>query len=216
MFTQQVAEYFEQCFTMPVLPATVLMMLIVSYGFLVILGALDFELFDFDLDVDADADIGAFTSVGFVTLKFFNIGEVPVMIWVSIYGLAWWTISLLLLLVFDQTSVDSNATLLVVRNIAASVLLTKFVTAPLAKFFAKPPRFRPEDLIGRECEISTFEATAEFGQAKCQTEAAPLILDVKLDVKTSVVKLTKGERAFIVDYDSEQKIHYVVAASEPP
>jgi hypothetical protein len=212
MITEQVAAYLQQCITMPVLPATLLMLLIVCYGLLVILGAVDFDLIDFDVDIDADADLGTVSSAGFVTLKFLNIGEVPVMIWLCIYGLLWWVISQLLWLFWDKTSIDPNTTLLLVRNVAASLMLTKLLTNPLAKVFAKPARFRPDDLVGRECEISTYEATTEFGQAKCLTNAAPLILDVRMEAGT----LSKGEFARITDYDPQSKIHYLVAASDPP
>lgn len=212
MITQQLTEYLDTCFTMPVLPSTLLMLLIIGYGVLVILGALDFELLDFDVDIDADVDLNAVSSAGFVTLKFLNIGEVPIMIWLCIYGLAWWGISQLLWYMYDQTSVDPNTTVLLVRNVAASVMLTKFLTNPLAKVFAKPARFGPEDLLDQECEISTFEATTEFGQAKYQTDAAPLILDVKMREGL----LAKGARALIVDYDPESKIYYLVAVSDPP
>lgn len=212
MITQQVAAYLEQCFTMPVLPATLFLLLIVAYGLLVLLGALDFDLIDFDIDVDADADLDAVTSAGFVALKFLNIGEVPMMIWLCVYSLVWWGVSQGLWLMMDRTSVDPNTTLLLVRNVAAALIVTKFATNPLANVFAKPVKFRPEDLVGRECEITTFEATTDFGQAKCQTEAAPLILDVKM----SEGVLPKGATAEIIDYDPDSKIHYLVAISDPP
>jgi len=197
---------------MPVLPSTLLMLLIVCYGLLVVLGALDFDLLDFDVDVDIDADMSPVSSAGFVALKFLNIGEVPIMVWLCIYGLVWWGLSQALWLLMDQTSVDPNTTLLLVRNVAASVVLTKFLTNPLAHVFAKPARVRPEDLVGRECEISTFQATAEFGQAKCETDASPLLLNVRM----SEGELSKGQQALIVDYDSDSDIHYLVAAADPP
>jgi len=197
---------------MPVLPSTLLMALIVAYGALVVVGALDFDLLDFDVDIDAEADVSAVFSAGFVALKFLNIGEVPLMVWLCIYGLVWWGISQALWLFWDQTSLDPNTTLLVVRNVAVSVMLTKFFTDPLAKVFAKPARSHPTDLVGRQCEITTYQATEEFGQAKCQTEASPLLLDVKM----SEGELSKGEHAVIVDYDPQSKIYYVVAASDPP
>jgi len=212
MITQQVATYLEQCFTMPVLPSTLLVLGIVCYGVLVLLGALDFDLLDIDVDIDADADLGAVSSAGFVALKFLNIGEVPVMIWLCIYGLVWWGISQALWISWDQTARDPHTTLLLFRNVATSVVLTKFITNPLAKVFAKPARFRPEELVGRECEISTYEVTTEFGQAKCPTDAAPLILDVRMEAG----QLSKGEKARIVDYDPKGKIHYLAAASDPP
>lgn len=212
MITQQVAAYLEQCFTMPVLPASIFLLLIVAYGSLVLLGALDFDLIDVDIDIDADADLDAVTSAGFVTLKFLNLADVPIMVWLCLYGLSWWGFSQLVWLTWDQNSVDPNTTLLLVRNIAASAIITKILTNPLAKLFAKPHVFRPEELIGRDCEITTYEVTEDFGQAKYSTEAAPLLLDVKM----TEGKLLKGEVARIVDYDPETKTHYLEALSDPP
>ena len=214
MITQQVAAYLEQCFTMPVLPATVLMLLILAYGCLVMLGAMDVELFDLDLDIDLDADldVGSISNLGLMTLKFLNLADVPVMIWVSLFGLVWWVLSQLLWMTWDLSSIDPNTNLFVVRNAAASVFLTKFLTNPLAKGFAKPKTYRADKLVGLECEITTHEATADFGQAKFHTNAAPLILDVR----ATEGDLSKGNLAKIVDYDPGKRIHYVVAVSDPP
>jgi len=212
MTSQQIITYLEQCFTMPVLPATILVLLIVAYGVMVLVGALDFELLDLDIDIDADADLNAVSSAGFVALKFLNIGEVPVMIWLSVYSIVWWALSQVLWMALDRELSDPNVWLLVVRNVAGSVMLTKFATDPLAKVFAKPLKLRPQDLIGRQCEITTYEATTEFGQAKCPTEAAPILLDVKMTEGS----LAKGELAVIVDYDAEMKVHYLESAPVPP
>ncbi len=212
MFTQQLMTYLEQCFTMPVLPATVLMLLIIAYSFLVLLGALDFELFDVDIDVDADADLDAISSAGFVTLKFLNLADVPIMVWLSIYGIVWWLLSVTLWFWMDSTPADANAGLLVIRNVAISVIATKFLTNPLGKVFAKPPSFKPQDLIGKECEITTHVATNEVGQARFRTDAAPLLLNVRM----TEGELSKGEAAVIVDYDPDVKVHYIESMAGPP
>ena len=96
-------------------------------------------------------------------------------------------------------------TQMVIRNVAISVVLTKFLTQPLVKIFEKPEQFEPEDMIGRECVISTYEATTEFGQAKFKTDAAPLLLNVK----TEDGRMAKGDRAVIVDYDDNTKVYFV-------
>lgn len=212
MLVEQLTTYFEQCFTMPILPATVLMLLILGYSCLVLLGALDFELFDVDFDVDADADLDAISSAGFVTLKFLNLADVPIMVWLSIYGIVWWALSTMLWFWWDAHSLDPSTGLLAVRNVAGSVLLTKLMTNPLAKVFAKPPNQRPQDLIGKECEISTHTANTDFGQARFKTNAAPLLLDVRATDR----EMAKGEIALIVDYDPEAKVHYVEATADPP
>lgn len=211
---EQFTNYFELCFTMPVLPATLLMLVILGYVSLVLLGALDFELFDLDIDVDLDldADVGALSNIGMLTLKFLNLADVPIMIWLSLFGLAWWGLSQLLWMIWDVSSLDPNMRLLVFRNVAVAVFATKFMTNPLAKGFAKPKQFKPEQLLGQKCEITTYEATEEFGQAKFQSEAAPILLDVR----TNQGSISKGSQALIVDYDPESKIHYLDAISDPP
>ena len=37
-----------------------------------------------------------------------------------------------------------------------------------------------------------------------------------LDVRMEAGELTKGEKARIIDYDPKCKIHYLVAAADPP
>ncbi len=212
MFTQQLMTYLEQLFAMPVLPASVLLCVIIAYGCLVLLGALDLDMIDVDFDIDADSDLDAVSSAGFVTLRFLNLADIPIMVWLVIFGWAWWSLSQVLWLLWDHDSPDPNMVLLVVRNIAASAIVTKFLTAPLVGIFASPPDLRPEDLIGKECEITTYQATTEFGQARFDTEAAPLILDVQ----TLEGELSKGQKAIIVDYDPETKTHLLEASSDPP
>ena len=80
------------------LPFTVLLGLIVLYWLLVALGALDVHLFsDVDGDLhhdmhhEADHDLAGFTKV----LHFVGIGDVPVMVIVSVLGLAMWLCSML-------------------------------------------------------------------------------------------------------------------------
>ena len=203
-------EYVEQCVTGPNLPATVLLILILIYGVFVILGALDFALFDFDVDVDADA--GAFSSIGFVTLKFLNIGNVPIMIWVTIFGLTWWCVSLALWNLFDMETYEAKwqfAAQLTVRNALVAVVLTKIFTEPLIKVFERHEEHRPEDLIGQSCVIATVEATPDFGQARYQTDGAPLLLNVKTDGE----QLAKGDRAMIVDFDPETRVYLITKLS---
>lgn len=214
MITQQLVTYLEQCFTMPVLPASVLMIMLLAYTALVILGALDFDVLDFDLDMDLDADldIHSFSSVGFVTLRFLNIAQIPMMVWLCVFGFCWWLISIGLWESWDQGSADPNTTLLLLRNIGAAVVVTKVMTNPMKSFFETPLETVPEDLIGSKCEITTYEATTEFGQAKYESGAAPLLLDVKMQEGV----LSKGSSGLIVDYCPETKIYFVVAESDPP
>jgi hypothetical protein len=200
-------EFIEHCFTAPILPASVLIVLIIVYGVMVILGAVDIELFDLDFDADVDIE-GGITSIGFVTLKFLNIGNVPVMIWVTIFGFFWWTASLLIWQFHDyanQVEGIWSIAPIVLRNMVIAVVGTKFATEPMRKFFDHTDNYKPADLVGRACHITTYEATTESGQAKLKTDAAPLLIDVRTDGEV----LSKGESATIVDVDLDANIYFI-------
>ena len=74
-------ELIHVCTSWPTLVVTTLLGLVVLYWLCVILGALDFDLFDFDVDLDGQPD--SFLDWGMVGLKWFNLGEVPLMVWLT-------------------------------------------------------------------------------------------------------------------------------------
>ena len=206
----QLADFVEVCFSGAPLVASVLLVMAMFYWFLAILAGMDFDLFDFDVDADLDADsaFGSLLGVGFVILRFFNIGRVPIMIWGSIFALAFWVTSMLLDRLMDDPAFREEwfyAAQYVVRNLVVAMLATKFLTLPLRdKFDAREPN-RPEDLIGQNCIVLTSEVTESFGQAEFRTEAAPL----KLHVREQDSPLTKGDVAVIVGFDSENNVYFV-------
>jgi hypothetical protein len=200
-------DFIESCFIGPNFPASVMMVLILIYGLMVAIGGLDIDLFDVDLDVDVDMD-GAVTSVGFIALKFLNIGNVPIMIWASAFGLSWWTASMLLWEFFDQARYHEDfwhTAMLIGRNVVVGIAAAKFATQPMVKFFDHTDNYKPEDLIGQECEVTTYEVTADAGQAKFATDAAPLLIDVR----SEDAPLAKGDRARIVEFDPDEQLYFI-------
>jgi hypothetical protein len=53
--------------------------------------------------------------------------------------------------------------------------------------------------------ITTSEATAEFGQARYDTDGAPLLINVR----STGAPVARGVQAQIVDYSPEQHLYYV-------
>ena len=200
-------QFFEFCVANAVLPATVLMVLIMLYGVMVLVGAADITLFDIDFDTDFDMD-GASTSIGFVALKFLNIGQVPVMIWITVFGMFWWAGSLLLWAFYDQAHDPAGGWAvgqLVLRNAILAIVGTKCATEPMRKFFDHQDHYKPSDLVGQPCEVTTFEVNTETGQAKFATDAAPLLIDVR----THSGVLAKGDIARITDFDPSTNLYYI-------
>jgi hypothetical protein len=62
-----------------------------------------------------------------------------------------------------------------------------------------------KSLIGQECEISSHEASPEFGQVKFKTDGSPLLLNVRTDGP----HLAKGERVWITHYDPARRVYIV-------
>lgn len=208
----EVTDYLQICFSGANLPASSLLVAVMCYWLLAILAGLDLDFLDFDLDMDAEPDLSSVVGLGFVVFRFVNIGRVPMMIWMSVFTVIYWFVSMLLDRLLDDP--DHRETLFYavqygVRNFAIAVVLTKIFTQPLRdKFDAKEPN-RSEDLIGQECVITTSEVTESFGQARYKTEAAPLLLNVRTREKP----LAKGDVAVIVDHDAEENVYFVTKAN---
>jgi len=201
----EVTGFFETCLRWPIVPATILVVFSCIYWLLVILGALDIDVLDFDLDFDADAD--SILGFGWVGMRFLNLGEVPLMLWLSLFGLSWWTFTLLV----DQDMPQDDwlpILLVIVRNIGIALVLTKLLTQPLRGRFEHKEPNPTKEMIGRTCLVTTSEVTETFGHAECQVEGAPLLLQVRSRAGT----LHKGDVAVIVDFDSENHLYYVTRA----
>jgi hypothetical protein len=96
-----------------------------------------------------------------------------------------------------------------IRNLAVSLVATKILTHPLRdKFDVKEPN-RVQDLLGRECIITTSEVTDSFGQAEVAAEGAPLRLNVRTQETSRDTLLTKGDIAVLVGFDKEKSVYFV-------
>ncbi len=208
-----VTDFVQVCFTGACLPATLVLMLAMLYWLASIVAGLDLELFDFDLDLDLHGESGlsSLVSVGLLVLRFLNIGRVPVVVWGSAFAIAYWMVALLLDRLIDEPASRTNllyAAQYTARNLVLAVVLTKAVTQPLRGKFDPIEPSRAADLIGRACRITTGEVTPSFGQATVATDAAPLILDVRV----KETPLAKGEAAVIVDFDPDRNVYFIEKA----
>ena len=196
------------------LPFSVLLGLIVLYWLLVALGALDVHLFsDFESevqvegDVDAhhefDHDLGSLTKI----LHFVGVGDVPVMVIVSVLGLSMWLGSMIANYYLTDGS-QLYALALLVPNFLISVVVTRFVTLPMRPLFRTLSKERGagEEVLGRVCQIVTSQATPTFGQAEITRSGAPVLINVRtLDDAV----LVKGARAAVVRSDAEKGVYYI-------
>lgn len=227
---ETVKGLLETAFTGPVWPASVMLAFLLIYAILILVGVADADLENPDFGSGGDLgdtaggaigggggseisdSIDSLGSLGATTVRWLNLSRVPLFVWTGVFGFAWWVISLVLWEGFDRHRYEPTllaSLLLAARNVVLGVAVTKLATSPMTHWFERNSFYRADRLIGQECEISTSEATPQFGRAKYKTDAAPLLLNVRTTGET----LTKGQRAKIVDFDTQTRI-YTVQSSE--
>lgn len=207
------AELVHPYLQMPIAPFTVLLGLVVVYWLLMILGGLELDFLDFDLDLDGDP--GTHSSAldwGFAGLRWFNLGEVPLMVWMSAFAVAAWLTAAVLDRGLSQpTGPDVLAACL--RTAGIGFLAAKALTQPLRGKLKTPEPNTAERMIGRTVIVTTTRADTTQGQASCPAEGAPLLINVR----TTAGTLAKGDAAEIVDYSPDQHVYFIrsVAPYEP-
>lgn len=206
-------ELLNALFSGPVLPATFLFGLMVAWSLLAMLGTVDLKVpgADLDLDIDVDMDSGGVSGtdgMSVLFLKWLNLRNIPIVLWLSAFAVLWWVVSAGLWLMVDSMFFESPgwiwSAILAVKNILITLPLTKWVTSPMGKWFIIE-HLSASDLVGKECEISSLEANADFGQAKFKTEGSPLLLNIRTDGE----HLVKGTPVWITHYDAQNRIYIV-------
>ena len=230
-------EFLQLCLAPVVLPFTVMMIGIFGYWALCIAGFVSTDLFDvdWDLDVDIDADVeldfdmdadldvdvdGDFDVDGDVdgaglpswlsVLQFFNVGEVPVMILLSVLVFTAWSLSLILNTQWNPTLKTGVGLLLAIPNFLASPLITKLLTAPFASVFrrAKSGIAKPTKIVGRTVTVTTGKVTTTFGQAELNDNQ---VVPVTLNVRTREGEnLGRGDEALVIERDDSNDTYLVV------
>jgi Protein of unknown function (DUF1449) len=208
-------KLWEPLLAAPVLPATVLLALLICWSLLAVVGGAVFHGHHLHLDAgDVDGDVtDMFTFLGSATFKWLGLGDMPLMIWLAVFSLLWWSISIVLWTAIDLRwftgpgwFVSSG---LIVRNLIISVLLTRLLTRPMRGWYVSED-FNSKSLIGQECEICSSEATPEYGQVRFKTDGAPLLLNVRTDGP----HLAKGARVWITYYDAVHRAYIVSPTSQ--
>lgn len=202
-------ELLHAALNWPTLPATVLLAICVLYWLCVMVGALDIDIFDFDLDLEVGGDKPSVLDFGFIGLRFLNLGEVPVMFWLSIFSLSMWALSVN----FDanveiQSFVDYLP--LFLRNLGISLVVVKLITQPFRGAFRYKPPNEIETLLGKSCHVTSSSVTEKYGQAELETEGAPLKLHIRAEDET----IQKGDLVRLTDYNQETQAFYVVKINQ--
>lgn len=183
---------------------TTLLGLIILYWLIVILGALDIDFFDLDLDVDISNPFYDF-------LAFFNTGDLPFMLVLSIFSLPFWTISMIVS-VFVSTGWMN--VVLIIPNVVLSLFITKAVTQPLKGVFKgilKQDAESEKKIEGQLCTLLCDLTYGRLGQAEIDRVGSSIRINVKVDGEGET--LFKGDKAIVIKKDHE-KDYYIIKKFE--
>ena len=86
-------ELLEFAFSGVNILPTILLIFVVIYWLIVLIGVVDVDTVDIDVEVDADVDldVNGFASV----LAFFNLDQLPLMIFLTFYAIPLWVVTLI-------------------------------------------------------------------------------------------------------------------------
>jgi hypothetical protein len=188
---------------------TVLLIMNVMYWITVILGVLDVDFLDFDLpdsglevDFDIDMELGHGSILRSV-LHFFYIGEVPIMLLLSILILSMWTLCMLGNHYFNARGSFLVALPIHAVSLVSSLVICRILAMPLKKIYDMFNKDcnAPGKVTGRICIVTTTSVSDKMGQAEVKTKGAPIVLNVISDSKHV---FHKGDEAVVVAKDKEK------------
>ena len=193
-------ELVEQAFSGVNLLYTILLLMVLVYWLIVILGLIDLDAFDLDLDADVDGGLDAHEG-GFSWLAYFNVGEAPIMFFVSIVALVMWVVSMQVNSWLDSAATSTLAAnrgwlavAIAPLNLAFALFVAKFLMLPARRLRGREAR-RPS-LIGKTCLVTSLEVTDAKGRCELPKHDHSLILEAR--TRNGEV-LHKGDPAEIVE-----------------
>ncbi len=200
-------ELLEAALSPANLVITILAVFVVIYWITVIIGLVDVDLFDLDLDLDMDVDADGI-SVGWLNsaLAFFNLAQVPIMIFLSFLIIPAWG---LILIVNNALGIESflPGLLVLIPVFIISLFIAKFMTIPFVKIFGKMSEEKENEVvIGKVCEVIVPTRGSKVGQALVTTNGAPLRLNV---FTTKGIELIKGDKGLVIEYQKERNIYLI-------
>lgn len=190
---------------------TILLIFVLVYWITVIIGFADLDSFDIDLDIETDVNTDV--SVGWFNhvLYFFNLGQVPLMLFLSFLALPMWLLAIAATDLWELNSVVVSF-LLLVPNFILSLFIAKLLTQPFVTLFNKLEADSEDNIqiIGKVCTVMLNTSEDKLGQARIEEKGSVLVLNV-LTRKGTV--LQKGQTGLVIDYLPE-KSYYIIEPYE--
>jgi len=204
-------ELFTAAVSAPNLIPTLLLIFVLIYWLIVLIGAIDVDTLDVEVDLDSDVDLdtsvdssasaGGFSEV----LAFFNLKELPLMVFLTFWILPVWVISVLTNYYLNNSSFFVGL-LLLLPALIVGLFIAKVLTAPLAKVFAGLSQEANETVIGKICTLTSQATSLRVGQARIETSGAPILLNVKT---YEGVTLDRGDTGMVIEQQPGHNIYLI-------
>jgi hypothetical protein len=209
-------ELLHAAVSPPNLAPTALLVFVLLYWLTVIVGVLDLKTVD--LDIDHDVDLGHHAEahtpeigVSWLNhaLAFFNLGRIPLMVFVSFVALPLWVGSVLLNYYLHNESGLLGLALLL-PLLVGSLLVAKVLTLPFVQLYAAMEKDHDSGAhpLGKVCTVLLPTTAYRLGQASVQPlNGSPLMLNVLAASPTT--ELRKGDTALVIDFDAERRCYLI-------
>lgn len=187
-------------FSFPTIIMTIPFGLIALYWLMVIIGALDLDIFSIDTDVPEDAGgFGVFLAAAGLT-------GVPTMVALSIPILLGWLFTALSSEALRYLATEGvwfilGGFLVLLFSLTLAVFFSAVLIRPLRRFFVSSEGLRQAEIIGKLCVVKTLHVDEEFGQAEFDDGGAGLLIQVRAREGNG---LSKGSKALIIGRDEER------------
>jgi hypothetical protein len=207
-------ELLQAAVAPPNLLPTGLLVFVLLYWLTVIVGLLDMKTVDLDIDDHGhlhyddhghhDGSHGTSWLSG--ALAFFNLGRIPLMVFLSFVFLPLWVGSILANYYSGNTSLLLGLAFLLPLFIG-SLFVAKFLTLPFVKLFTALEKDHDGGavVIGKVCTLLLPATADHLGQAAVRIDGAPLMLNVR----STKAPLAKGETALVIDYDAQRRCYLI-------
>ena len=203
-------EFLDLSFSGVNIIPTVLLFFVLIYWIIVILGVIDVDTLDIDIETEVELDMDGDLEVDgeglSSVLSFFNIGHMPLMIFLSFLAFPMWVLSLCSINFIGVENILINSGLLL-ASFVVSLFIAKFLTTPIAKFYMKL-RLQDEAInpIGKQCKVLLTVKSDSYGQAEIKANGTSILISA---ITRDGIEIKKGESALVIDYIKDGN-HYLI------
>lgn len=185
---------------------TILVLLVLTYWLMVIIGVVGEGIADIDFEVP-DGDPGPWLGAA----KFLYLGDIPIMIVVSLFVCFFWATSVISNYYFNPDLSFWVVLYCLIPNVLVSVIITKLILFPLVPWIRQLSQAEPQQIefVGKRATVSTLEVNNEFGQIAVEHHGPPIVLNARCYGAIP----RQGDVVEIVEYDPVNET-YVIRLSK--